>query len=85
MAGLTQTPIHPPAPPPPFVWTQIQSRAQFTALAQLRWCLFRNNFRRKGGTGELIARIIFLPFLAVIAIGPIMAAGYYGSRHMAAV
>jgi ABC-2 type transport system permease protein len=78
MAGLTQTPIHPPAPPPPFVWTQIQSRAQFTALAQLRWCLFRNNFRRKGGTGELIARIIFLPFLAVIAIGPIMAAGYFG-------
>jgi ABC-2 type transport system permease protein len=76
MAGLTNPPEAPP--PPPLVWTRAQSRAQFAALAQLRWALFRNNFRRKGGKGELAARIIFLPFLAFIAIGPIAAAGYFG-------
>jgi ABC-2 type transport system permease protein len=76
MAGLTPTPI--PAPPPPFVWTSTQSRAQFAALAQLRWCIFRNSFRRKGGIGELIARIIFIPFIAIIALGPIIVAGIAG-------
>ena len=64
----------------PLAWTSAQSRAQFAALAQLRWSLFRNAFRRKGGTGELVARILLLPFLALIAAGPIVgagAAGYY--------
>ena len=80
MAGLT-----PPPPPLPtnttthvLPWTAKQSRAQFAALAQLRWCIFRNAFRRKGGVGELIARIIFLPFIAAIAIGPIVGAGFGG-------
>src|ERR1700722_19386677 len=79
MAGLTQTP-----PPPTLTaththpWTAAQSRAQFAALAQLRWCIFRNSFRRKGGIGELIARIIFIPFIAIIALGPIIAAGIAG-------
>jgi ABC-2 type transport system permease protein len=71
MAGLT------PTPPPPFPrWTTGQSRAQFAALVQLRWCIFRNGFRRKGGIGELIARIIFLPIIGVFAIGPIVGAGF---------
>jgi ABC-2 type transport system permease protein len=80
MAGL----IQPPPPPPPLtathtqLWTAAQSRAQFLALAQLRWCIFRNAFRRKGGVGEIIARIIFFPILAVIAIGPIVGAGFAG-------
>jgi ABC-2 type transport system permease protein len=81
MAGLI-----PPPPPLPTnatathsqPWTASQSRAQFIALAQLRWCIFRNAFRRKGGVGELIARIIFLPFIAAIAIGPIVGAGFGG-------
>src|ERR1700734_1927116 len=42
-------------------WTTAQSRAQFVALAKLRWCIFRNAFRRKGGTGELVARFILFP------------------------
>jgi ABC-2 type transport system permease protein len=81
MAGLIQT----PAPPPPALtavhtqpWTAAQSRAQFLALAQLRWCIFRNAFRRKGGVGELIARIIFFPVLGIIAVGPIVGAGFAG-------
>jgi ABC-2 type transport system permease protein len=72
MAGLAETPGRPPNQP----WTSAQSRAQFAALAQLRWSIFRNAFRRKGGTGELIARILFFPFLAAIAIFPILAAGF---------
>jgi ABC-2 type transport system permease protein len=47
-------------------------------LAQLRWCIFRNAFRRKGGVGELIARIIFFPILGIIAVGPIVGAGFAG-------
>lgn len=71
MAGLT------PTPPPPFPrWTTAQSQAQFAALAQLRWSIFRNGFRRKGGIGEVIARVIFLPIIGVFAIGPIVGAGF---------
>lgn len=46
------------------------------AIAQLRWNIFRNGFRRKGGIGELVARIIFLPFLAAVALGPIVGSGF---------
>ena len=71
MAGLA-----PPPPAPTQRWTSAQSRAQFAALAQLRWCIFRNAFRRKGGAGELAARLIFLPLLGIAAFGPIVGAGY---------
>jgi ABC-2 type transport system permease protein len=57
-------------------WTAAQSRAQFAALAKLRWHIFRNAFRRKGGGGELVARIILFPILGVVAFGPIIGAGY---------
>jgi ABC-2 type transport system permease protein len=60
----------------PQPWTVAQSRAQFGALAKLRWHIFRNGFRRKGGGGELVARIILFPILGVVAIGPIIGAGY---------
>ncbi len=56
-------------------WTTAQSRAQFAALARLRWCIFRNAFRRKGGAGELVARIIIFPIFAGLAIGPIVGSG----------
>lgn len=48
---------------------------QFKAIAWIRWRLFANSFRRKGGKGELVARIIFLPVGALFAIGPIAGAG----------
>ncbi len=53
-----------------------EARAQFAALAQLRWRLFRNAFRRKGEAGELAARILFMPILGVIAAGPLLGAGF---------
>jgi ABC-2 type transport system permease protein len=73
MAGLNQIPISTTSPTE--AWTAAQSRAQFAALAQLRWCIFRNAFRRKGGVGELVARLIFLPLVAFFAVGPIIGAG----------
>jgi ABC-2 type transport system permease protein len=72
MAGLTDT----ASPSQNQPWISAQSRAQFAALAQLRWCIFRNAFRRKGGVGELIARIFIFPILAAIAIFPIVGAGF---------
>jgi ABC-2 type transport system permease protein len=65
MAGLTE----------PKPWTIAQSRTQFAALAYLRWCLFRNSFRRKGGVGELVSRILFFPIVGIIAFGPIVGCG----------
>ena len=58
------------------LWTAVQSRAQFAALAKLRWCIFRNAFRRKGGGGELAARIILFPIIGVVAFGPIVGSGF---------
>lgn len=52
------------------LWTHTQTRAQFAAIARLRWHMLLNGFRRKGGTGDLIARIITYPILAGLAIGP---------------
>jgi ABC-2 type transport system permease protein len=52
--------------------------AQFRAIAWIRWRLFLNAFRRKGGKGELVARVLLFPFLAAIAMGPIAAAGFGG-------
>src|SRR5271170_6474894 len=68
-------PIQKIDPALPAYWTVAQSRAQFAALAHLRWCIFRNAFRRKGGAGELVARILIFPIIAVIAIGPIVGSG----------
>jgi ABC-2 type transport system permease protein len=51
-------------------WTTAQTRAQFAAIAQLRWRMLVNGFRRKGGTGELVARILAYPILAGLAFGP---------------
>jgi ABC-2 type transport system permease protein len=69
MAGLAPLPTHAEG------WTAAQSRAQFAALAKLRWCIFRNAFRRKGGGGELAARIILFPLMGLFAIGPIIGSG----------
>jgi ABC-2 type transport system permease protein len=51
-------------------WTVEQTRAQFVAIAWLRWRMLLNGFRRKGGTGELVGRILIYPLFAGLAIGP---------------
>jgi ABC-2 type transport system permease protein len=57
-------------------WSAAQSRAQYAAVAWLRWRIFLNQFRRKGGVGELVARLLVLPFAAAILIGPTVLAGF---------
>jgi ABC-2 type transport system permease protein len=64
MAGLDTAPV-----------SGIPASSQFAAIARLRWYLFRNSFRRKGATGEIVARIIMVPAIAVLVVGPIVAGG----------
>ncbi len=54
--------------------SRIPASAQFRAVAELRWRLFRNGFRRKGGAGELAARIVVWPIAALFILGPVAAA-----------
>ncbi len=60
----------------------ISASQQFGAIAYLRWRLFRNGFRRKGGTGELVARIIVFPFALLFVLGPV--AGSIATAYLAA-
>ncbi len=53
--------------------TPISAAQQFKAVAYLRWCLFRNGLRRKGGAGELAARILIFPIFGAFIIGPVIA------------
>ena len=52
----------------------IPASKQFAAVAWLRWRLFANGFRRKGGTGELVARIIVFPIGTLFVVGPVAGA-----------
>jgi ABC-2 type transport system permease protein len=54
----------------------ISASQQFKAIAYLRWRLFANSFRRKGGVGELVARIIVYPIGLLLLIGPTLGAGF---------
>jgi ABC-2 type transport system permease protein len=56
-------------------WTTAQTRAQFGAIARLRWRITANSFRRKGGGGELAARIITYPIFACLAFLPTVGVG----------
>lgn len=48
---------------------------QLRAIAWLRWRIVANGFRRKGGAGELIARILLLPLLVALGLLPTAMAG----------
>jgi ABC-2 type transport system permease protein len=54
----------------------ISASQQFGAIAYLRWRLFANSFRRKGGTGELVARLIVYPIGLLFLLGPTIGAGF---------
>jgi ABC-2 type transport system permease protein len=48
---------------PPASWSSAQTRAQFAAIAWLRWRILINSFRRKGANSELVGRIfLYLVF-----------------------
>lgn len=56
-------------------WTAAQTRAQYAAIARLRWQMYRNGFRRKGGKGDLAATLTVAPFAVLIIGGLCLAAG----------
>ena len=64
------------------VWLASQ---QLRAIAWLRWRVLANSFRRKGGAGELIGRILLLPLFAGLALLPTALAGslawYFTRNH----
>ncbi len=60
----------------------ISATRQFKAIAYLRWRLFANGFRRKGGTGELVARIVVFPVAIILLLAIISGAG--GAAYAAA-
>ncbi len=49
----------------------ISAAQQFGAVAELRWRLFRNGFRRKGNKGELVARVVVLPLAGLLLLAPV--------------
>jgi ABC-2 type transport system permease protein len=86
MAGVGLSPNSgSPNGPPHGSWTAAQTRAQFVAIARLRWRMTVNAFRRKGGAGELIASILLYPLFAVLALLPILGSGacayLFASHH----
>jgi ABC-2 type transport system permease protein len=60
---------------PATTWTSAQTRAQFAAIARLRWRMFANGARRKGGAGDLIANLLLAPVALLFVVGPAIGAG----------
>lgn len=73
---------------PSHPWRAAQSRAQYAAIAWLRWRIFLNQFRRKGGVGDLIAQIIIVPIFSGVVLGLSFVAGlgawYFASNDQLA-
>jgi ABC-2 type transport system permease protein len=56
-------------------WTAEQTRAQYGAIAWLRWRILVNQFKKKGGAGELIGSIVTYLIFAGFAFGMMALAG----------
>jgi len=56
-------------------WTTRQRRAQFGAIAWLRWRILANSFRRKGSKAELIGIIIVYPLFGFLILALVFGAG----------
>jgi len=52
------------------------SRQQFATITWLRWRIFVNSLRGKGAAGELVAKVISYPILALMVLGPSAGAGF---------
>jgi ABC-2 type transport system permease protein len=56
-------------------WSNAQTRAQFGAVARLRWRIFVNQFRKKGSAGEIVGRAITYVIFTGFALGLMGVAG----------
>ena len=59
-------------------WTSAQTRAQFGAITRLRWQMYLNGFRRKGGKSDLAATLSVAPLALFIVGGLCFGAGAVG-------
>ncbi len=50
--------------------------AQLRAIAWLRWRILANSFRRRGGMGEFVGRLLLLPIFLALALLPTVLAGF---------
>ena len=57
---------------------------QFASIAWLRWRILANGFRRKGGVGEVLGRILLVPIFAGFALVPTVGAGVLSYYFVAA-
>ena len=69
-------------------WSAGQTRAQFAAIAWLRWRILWNGFRRKGGAGEMVGMVLlsvlFLGMVSAFVVGAGFAAYFFVAKgHMA--
>lgn len=84
MAELTDHPSEPrtlagdPGARAARAWTPAQTRAQFGAITRLRWRMYVNGIRRKGGKSDLAATLTVAPFALVIISGLCFGAGAVG-------
>jgi ABC-2 type transport system permease protein len=60
---------------PPGTLQHLTSRQHFATVAWLRWRIFVNTLRGKGAAGELVAKILSYPLLALMIFGPAVGAG----------
>lgn len=56
-------------------WTRERSRIQLSTVAWLRWRIFVNSLRRKGGAGELIGCLLLYGLLLGFFLFPTLGAG----------
>jgi ABC-2 type transport system permease protein len=62
-------------------WSAEKTRAQFAAIAWLRWRIQCNSFRRKGGVGEMVGMVLlsalFLGMVSAFVVGAGVAAYFF--------
>ena len=68
-------------------WSAGKTRAQFAAIAWLRWRIMWNGFRRKGGAGEMVGTVLlsvlFLGMvLGLVAVGGVTAYLFVVKGHL---
>lgn len=63
-------------------WGAAQTRAQYAAIVRLRWRIFLNGFRRKGGKGDILSYIFLVPLFLFLIAGTASGA-FFGSFAIA--
>jgi ABC-2 type transport system permease protein len=57
-------------------WSGEKTRAQFAAIAWLRWRIMVNSYRRKGGAGEMVGMVLLSVLFLGMVLGFVVGAGF---------